>query len=310
MTEDNCINRINKLDSFFLWIASLVGVGFTIFIGYFKLPWVLYLPIFILIGYSIYIGYLQGAVFYDSFTNRIRGWNYLLIGLSIYIPLTAIKYSESYFKSTFLLYPSLESILSISVGLGVLASYVIISKRIAAPSIYKSFGNPYGEVTKKIQNRTIQASFVLGFILYILVVALNPFSLNISLLLYIIFIGMLIVPLVSQERKISKLIPIEKYQQYLQIEPVEKKFYFNIFMAVISIITLAILTISQFPKSNLQIALTLFLFLIFVGCILGMYISMIYADRGDMIIKKETFENQPTKEEMEDLNKSVNNANS
>ena len=309
MAEEDCINRINKLDSFFLWIASLAGVGFTIFIGYFRLPVILYLPIVILIAYSIIVGYLQGAVFSDSFANRIRGWNYLLIGLSIYIPLTAIKYSESYFSSTFLLYPSLESILSISVGLGVLTSFVIISKRFPNPYLYKNFGKPYGEVTKKIHNRTVLASFVLGFILYVLLIALNTFALNISLLLYIIFIGLLIVPFMSEERKIRKLLPIEKYQKHLKIEPVEKKMYLNLFLAVFSIIALAIWTIEQFPRNTMTFVLTLALFLIFVGCILGMYIGMIYADRGDMVTKKDECENELSEIQLEELNRLVNLVN-
>jgi hypothetical protein len=252
---------------------------------------------------------LQGAVFSDSFADRIRGWNYLLIGLSIYIPLTAIKYSENYFASTFLLYPSLESILSISVGLGVLAAYVVTSKRFATSALYDSFGKPYGEVTKKIHKRTLLASFVLGFILYVLLVALNPLALNISLFLYIIFIILLIVPLVSEERKIGKLLPIEKYQQHVKIEPVEKKIYLNLFLALFSIITLAIWMIEQFPRSNLTFILTLALFMIFVGCIIGMYVGMIYADRGDMVTKKDECENELSEFQLEELNRLVNLVN-
>jgi hypothetical protein len=67
--------------------------------------------------------------------------------------------------------------------------------------------------------------------------------------------------------------------------------------------------IEQFPKSNLTFISTLALFMIFVGCILGMYIGMIYADRGDMVTKKDECENELSEEELEELNRLVNVVN-
>ena len=108
MAENSNLTRINKLDSFFLWVASFSGVGFSIFIAYLKLPVLPYVPIFILIAISLGIGYLNGAVFCDSFTNRMRGWNYFLIGLAIYIPLASIKFSETYLSQKYSTYANLE----------------------------------------------------------------------------------------------------------------------------------------------------------------------------------------------------------
>lgn len=310
MTENDYIRRINKLDSFLLWIASLSGVGFSILIGIFKLPWIPYLPIFILIGYAIYVGYLQGAVFSESFSNRIRGWNYLLSGLAIYVPLVSIKFNEKFLQSTFGIDPAFVPSLTTYVALAITVIYIIVTKTKLNAIVYKSFNQPYGNVTKNVFNRTYMASFILAFTLYVFAIALSQASFDIYLGLYFAFLLLLIVPMALEERKIKKLLLVEKLQAFVQVERVQKNLALNIFIIIFGIVIASLLVTQEFPAGHFQPQITIVLLIIFAASILGLYFALIYSDRGDMVIIKDTFEVQPTEQEMEELENIVPIVNS
>jgi hypothetical protein len=203
MSEDY-EKRINKLDSFFLWVASLSGVGFSIFIAYLKLPVLPYAPIFVIIALSLGIGYLNGAVFNDSFTNRMRGWNYFLTGLAIYVPLVSIKFSEPYFVANNISYSNFEPVLSATAGIIFVVLYLIFTIKVT-PLIYRNLGRQYGVVTKRILNRSTVASVILGFSLFILVLAIGLLSNWVTLTIFVVIFFLFISPLVTEERRIKKI---------------------------------------------------------------------------------------------------------
>ena len=210
--------RIDKLDSFFLWVSSLSGLGFSVFITYLKTPIGPYIPIFALIAYSIAVGYVSGAISLDSFTERIRGWSYLTLGLSLYVPLTIMKIGESQLQD---LLGSMRNVAYLQMGLGLAIPLAIafLYNRFAVGGIYRSFKQPREEVTNTILWRSTIASFYLGSLLYISILAL--YNENIDLLnslLYTCFILIFLIPLVNEEKAMRGLLKLETHQNYVKVE--------------------------------------------------------------------------------------------
>jgi hypothetical protein len=271
---------------------------------------VIYFPIFVLIGYAVYVGYIQGAVFSNSFSNRIRGWNYLLIGLAIYVPLIALKYNEQFLQSTFHIDQGLIQMLTTYTGVGISLAYVIISKTKVNAYIYKSFNQPYGEVTKNIFNRTYMASFIFAFTLYIFALALSQASFDVYLGSNFAFLLILVFPMVLQEKRIKKLLLVEKLQAFVKVERLQKNLALNILIIILGIIVATLLVTIALPPGNWQLEIVIALLVLFGISIIGIYFALIYSDRGDMVIIKDTFEIQPTEQELKELNTIVPRVNS
>jgi hypothetical protein len=51
------------------------------------------------------------------------------------------------------------------------------------------------------------------------------------------------------------------------------------------------------------------LLLAFFADIFGMYFGIVLSDKGDMVLKKESIENQLTEQQMDELNKLINQIN-
>jgi hypothetical protein len=308
MTETDYRNRINKLDSFFLWIASLSGVGFSIFISYLHLPILFYAPVFVLIAIGVGIGYLDGAVFNDSFTNRMRGWNYVLMGLAIYVPFACLNYSglifvnnpdTSFIQTGFLMIAGL-----MPVGL------YLLSVRITTPKIYRSFGLKYGIVTSRILNRTTMASILVGFTLFLFSSAMSSMTDIVGLIFFGIIVLLFVWPVPTQEKRIRKLLPLEQFQDCIQLEQLEKKRVFSTSQAVLFTFTALLLISSQLPNGDLKSIMILASLLGFIASVVGVLVSLLYSDRGDMVRIKDTFERELDESEIETLNRNVNLANS
>lgn len=309
MTTTDYQTRINKLDSFFLWVASLSGIGFSIFISFLHVPALTYFPIFVLIATAVAIGYLNGGVFHDSFANRMRGWSYLLIGLAIYVPFASLKFSETYLNQKFSGYSNWEPVLSAISAMVVVVAYFICVIKVT-PRIYESFGLLYGAVTKKILYRTAIASVILGFTLFIFVSAINLSSNMLTFAIFLVIMLLFASPIVMQERRVKKLLPLEKFQDCLNIEALEKKLYYYFFIALFFVLSLLLLLVSKLPQSEFQGIVILILIIFYFASVFGVYFSLVFSDRGDRVRKKETFERTLTETEIEELNRVVNFFNS
>jgi hypothetical protein len=272
-------NRLNKLDSFFLWVASLSGVGFSIFIAYLRVTFTPYIPIFVLIACAVCIGYLKGAVFSDKLTERIRGWNYLLLGLFTYMAFIFFTFSRSYIESQL---PNSVLYFQTFTIIAVVVIYVIISRKMALPRIYDNFDEPYGKVTRRIMNRTMIPSFLLGAVLYIFALILSQTTFDVVLVVYSLFALLLIVPIITEEKRIGKLLPLEKYHKYVEIGKIEKNKPKNFFLVLIGATEITLLVLLQLPFESIKEFLlpTIILFGIsFIGYLAGLF----YADRGDIV---------------------------
>jgi len=88
--------KLGKLDSLFLFVPTLLGIGFSLFqyyLGIIKEPsaMIALMPILIVgIGMPVYIGYYRGGIKLDSMIERARGWIYLVGGAGNYIALMAV----------------------------------------------------------------------------------------------------------------------------------------------------------------------------------------------------------------------------
>lgn len=277
-------DRLGKLDSLLLWVASLSSLGFSLFIAYLKVPLVPYIPIFALIGFSIIVGYVNGAILSNSFTERIRGWNYLLLGLSFYVPSVVVKFGEPYFLTLYSDFSKVVPYLQLLLGLFIPLAYVLLNKKWAIPKIYRSFNIGVGEVTNKILARTFFASIYLGGTLYILALALyetktDPLSITLYTLFFILFTDLL----VSEEIKIRTLRRLEKYQQFLTFQSIIDKKLHKVSFAFIVIGVVAFVVVWSFSTLVPLYLLMLSFLLAFSLPVLGFVFLALFVYKEDRV---------------------------
>lgn len=279
VTENEKKNRLNKLDSFLLWVASLSGVGFSVFIAYFELAWAPYAPIFFLIFYALAIGYLKGAVFFDSFTERIRGWNYLLLGLITYISFISFYFNNQYIEK---ILPGYSLLIQTIVIVIIIVIFILITVKRTTPWLYNNFDEPLCKVTRTILRRSMSASVLLGAILYLFAIILSVTNPDSSLVIYIVTALLLIVPIAIEEDRIHKLLPLEKYYKYVEVEPLENRKYEKIFLNLLIITEVLFLVVLNLPL-KIPLEILLVLIALFISSFIGYICGLFYRDRGDLI---------------------------
>ena len=304
--------RIDKLDSLFLWVSSLSGIGFSVFVTYLKMPVGPYIPILALIAYSLVVGYVSGAISLDSFTERIRGWSYLTLGLSLYVPLAIMKIGESQLQD---LLDSLKAVAYLRMVLGVAIPLTIafLYNRFAIGRIYRSFEQPKEEVTNTILGRSTLTSFYLGCLLYISILALYNENINLLyMLLYSCFILIFLIPLIYEEKAMRGLLKLEKLQNYLKVEKKINRKRWKTSMALL--VLGAIAFIVQFELLPPHIPLYIWIAVFFlsinlpsIGLIIMVFFTQVkYTFTLEAKAKKELSEDQY--KELEDLVKKINNS--
>jgi hypothetical protein len=90
--------------------------------------------------------------------------------------------------------------------------------------------------------------------------------------------------------------PLEKFQDCVSIKTLQKNFYFNISSILVAVITLSLLIVSQLAHNNFAVIVLLVLAIGFIGSIIGLYLSFLYSDRGDMVIINDEFEKNSLKQ--------------
>jgi len=273
--------RIDKLDSFFLWVSSLSFLGFSILVVYLKLPPVPYLPVFGMVAYSIAISYISGAILSDSFTERIRGWNYLFLSLSFYTPIAIMQFFESQIQAVFYEFPNYKPFVQLIIGLVIPIIYIILNKRLATPRIYQSFKKTRGKVTNRIMGHTFFASIDLGGMLYILAFAVYEMKTDlVSLLLYILFLIAFTGSLYIEEKTIRTLLRLERYQDCIEIESVKNEDVRKVSLAFIASGLISFVVLWRFGVYLTPNSAILLLLLSFGLSSFGLVFSMFFVFRG------------------------------
>jgi hypothetical protein len=119
-----------------------------------------------------------------------------------------------------------------------------------------------------------------------------------------------VLPIILQEQRIRKLLLVEKHQAFVRVERIEKNLALNIFLIIFGIIIATLLITQTFPSGTWQLEITLILLVLFGISIIGLYFVLVFSDRGDMVIIKDTFEVQPTEQERKDLEYIIPRVNS
>jgi hypothetical protein len=121
--------KLGKFDALFLFVPSLLGIGFSLFqyyLGIVKEPtaMIAFMPILIVgIGMPVYIGYYRGGIKLDSMMERARGWIYIVSGVGTHIVVMAgTVVAVSIHTSFILLY--LLPLLAIQGLVGIVALWV------------------------------------------------------------------------------------------------------------------------------------------------------------------------------------------
>lgn len=161
--HQNC-NALDKLDEAFLFTIGFVGLIFTIIQVYQNSDIASFAQISPLLVLGIvlpfYVGYIRGAI-YNSLIERLRGWIYLVVGVSaycalititsesgllsfsffifIFLAIASIGYIEQWFKHTFKFEETAQNMFSLSgtvVSSFVLAyGFVFITKLVASSDL-------------------------------------------------------------------------------------------------------------------------------------------------------------------------------
>lgn len=203
-----------------------------------------------------------------------------------------------------------EPLLSTLIGLSFVISYVLVSQKRTNPTIYRSFGELYGEVTRKIFYRTLLQSLLLGSALYIIVLALSNLTIEFSSILYVVFILLLVVPIIEQEKRIGKLRLLKKFQSHVNVETLEKNLLKYVTFAFFIVVAISLQIIQILPHDQFQAILNLIFSFILILCALGFFFSILYSDRGDIVKLKDTAEAQLKAEDFNELRTNVNKVNS
>ena len=226
------------------------------------------------------------------------------------MPLVILKFSETYMQLQFAGYLIWEPLLSTLIGLSFVISYVLVSQKRTNPTIYRSFGELYGEVTRKIFYRTLLQSLLLGSALYIIVLALSNLTIEFSSILYVVFILLLVVPIIEQEKRIGKLRLLKKFQSHVNVETLEKNLLKYVTFAFFIVVAISLQIIQILPHDQFQAILNLIFSFILILCALGFFFSILYSDRGDIVKLKDTAEAQLKAEDFNELRTNVNKVNS
>jgi hypothetical protein len=300
-------NRLNKLDSLLLWVGSLSGVGFSIFVSYLRITWAPYVPIFLLIGFALVIGYLKGAVFADSFTERIRGWNYLLLGLITYSLFISFYILINPFIESFL--SGYSTLIQTIVVVTVIAIYIFISVKKIIPWLYGNFDEPYCQITRRIIQRTIVASILLGTTLYVFAILLNQPKLDLSIIVYVITAFLLIIPIIREEKRVGKLLPLEKFYKYVEVEKVEKRNLEIPLLVALGITELLLVIVLWLPIDAMKNIILLLLIVLFFIFFIGYVVSLFLQDKGDLVKETEIAQSELSSDNLAELRQLIIKAN-
>jgi hypothetical protein len=124
--------RLQKLDSALLFFSSSLSLAFGIGYAYLGTRWLQYYLPMLFLGWfmPVYIGYVRGSLIKDSVEERIRGWLYFTVGLSIYIAFPLLSMIVDSLKLDYILTLLASAILGFAVNflLGYYSVSVIVHK--------------------------------------------------------------------------------------------------------------------------------------------------------------------------------------
>jgi hypothetical protein len=263
---------LDKLDDAFLFVISTVGLLFTIIqvyranlTGIFEIIPLLILGVFL----PFYVGYIRGAI-YDSLIERVRGWIYLIVGVSAY----------SAFLTLTLAGLSALSIAVFLVLASLLFSFVAL---LSIQYIEKWFRNTFS-FEESAQNMyafsgTVASSFLLAFAFVTLTKLLNSLQFSFLLTQMIIVYPFILVAVVTeklsrqvQNAHLTKSFEEIENEAYANQPPKSLKFLLSIALLATNLGTCGVR--ETFKKSKLfLVSLFASLILLFLGSFLISYNS-------------------------------------
>ncbi len=265
-------DRVDKLDSLFLFILEVLAFVFSLTIVVFepKQTGIFFIPLFILIFFPIYIGYIRGAIIDNSPTERIMGWILFLFGIATYI----------YFSGYYLLCDILPKNLKQFEDLFTLPFYWgslffgFMLRRFAG-SISKIFEKIFEHESSELRGFILEetgfASICFGFSLGFIFLSLHcimknqvselSFSITVSLVFFILFLYT-IKKLLTQAK-----LEFQEYEKYIRVSHTSYKKKVSILGAILTLFGLTALPISYYLELAI-LAKILFLLILNFGAIL------------------------------------------
>lgn len=250
----NSDRRIERLDEFFLFITSVLGLFFSwlyTLLGYREIVYG-FLPLLIIgLVIPIYIGYVRGAILLDTLEERVRGWIYFLYGVIFYL-----IFSILFAVNKLLLILNIE--FEPFSGLLFLAGNVLLGfflgggklYRWFCGNIFKAFNHKMTELTHKIYDDTSSNARWTTIYLYISFTLSLSDNLDVSLVsIMAFFISVGVILFIFSERNIRKWVSLVRFSDFIEVESKSSMPYISPRVGKIlmwlSIIDLAVLLLSM-----------------------------------------------------------------
>lgn len=246
----NSHRRMERLDEFFLFITSVLGLFFSwlyTLLGYREIIYG-FLPLLIIgVVIPIYIGYVRGAILLDTLEERVRGWIYFLHGVVFYLGLCVLFAVNELLPilnvefETFSRLFFLAGLFFFGFFLGGKTLY-----RWFCRNIYNAFNYKMTRLMEKIYDDTASNAFWTTIYFYISFNVSTSENLDFVLtFLLIFFISLGVVNFILSERFIRKWVNLIRFSDFIEVESKRKRSYISPRIAKIimwiSIIDLAVL---------------------------------------------------------------------
>jgi len=219
----NSHRRIERLDDFFLFITSVLGLSFSLLYTLFGYREIIYgfLPLLIIgVVIPIYIGYVRGAILLDTLEERVRGWIYFLYGVVFYLALCVLFTTNRLLTILNVEFEAFSALLSF-VGYFALGFFLGRRRlyRWFCKNIFKAFNVKMTNLMYKIYDDTSSNAGWTSILLYVSFVLSLSENIDIALIFMMILLMSLgVVQFVFSERLVRKWVSLIRFSDFIEVE--------------------------------------------------------------------------------------------
>jgi len=214
--------KLQNLDSLLLFLTSILGFFFSfiyVFFGYVEVA-LGFTPVIVLgLVIPIYVGYVRGGIIVDTLEERVRGWIYFVAGVTVYLIQNVVWLVGKMLPTLLSPYGSLLY------GVVYIVSMLFIGLVIArgrasnwiSTSIFRAFDGEVTKLTQKMFDDTNDSAGSLAILFFV------SFSLYMTRVQFIelsvfFYLALAFCMLYLYEKDIRKLIKVNKYLSFLNVE--------------------------------------------------------------------------------------------
>lgn len=235
----NSDRRMERLDEFFLFITSVLGLFFSwlyTLLGYREIIYG-FLPLLIIgVVIPIYIGYVRGAILLDMLEERVRGWIYFLYGVTYYVTSSALFGVNKLLQILNVEFEPLSGLIILTGGL--LIGFFLSRGKLYnwfCRNIFKAFNHKMTKLQDKIYDDTSSSAYHISlFLLISFILSTSEIIDPAQGLMIIFFVSIGVAYFVSWERQIRKWVSLVRFSDFIEIQSKMVRSYISLRVSKIS----------------------------------------------------------------------------